>query len=118
MPLLIPGVGHREDDIVVSLCISGGRKDWHRVPARLKKRWKNLSEHGVSMTREPGHYQHRWAVYQKVNAYVAKNSIPRFKSIISDLRRGSCWCGKGIGNPMLKTHTDACAVAQEAMSDG
>ncbi|MCK4283138.1 MAG: glycosyltransferase family 2 protein, partial [Candidatus Brocadiae bacterium] len=61
IPLLagIEGLSHREDDVYLSLCISGGRKDHHLVPARLGHRWKELSQGGSSASSESGHYQRR-----------------------------------------------------------
>ncbi len=65
VPMEIPplagldGVSHREDDLYLSLCISGGRKDWHRIPARLGKRWKELPQRGASASAQPGHYRRR-----------------------------------------------------------
>lgn len=36
--------------------------------------------------------------------------------IIKALRRGDCWCEKGIGNPMFKVHTNACQHAQDFLN--
>jgi len=35
--------------------------------------------------------------------------------IIELLKRGECWCQKGIGNPMYQEHTEACKKAQKFM---
>lgn len=65
VPMEIPplagldAVSHREDDLYLSLCISGGRKDWHRIPALLGKRWKELPQRGASASAQPGHYRRR-----------------------------------------------------------
>lgn len=42
-------------------------------------------------------------------------NIGRLLSIIASLKTGSCWCSMGIGNPMVKSHTDACKAAAEAV---
>jgi hypothetical protein len=36
--------------------------------------------------------------------------------LIEALKRGSCWCEIGIGNPMLKHHTAACEHAGRMLS--
>ena len=32
------------------------------------------------------------------------------------VRRGSCWCGVGIGNPMMRGHSKACGQARAAVA--
>lgn len=39
----------------------------------------------------------------------------RLRHVIGLLKRGSCWCGMGIGDPRLRSHTAACKLAQEVM---
>jgi hypothetical protein len=40
----------------------------------------------------------------------------RLLGIISRLKSGSCWCGIGIGNPMVTgSHSEACKAAAEAV---
>lgn len=38
--------------------------------------------------------------------------------IINGLKRGSCWCEMGIGNPMMKTHSAACDAARAFVARG
>jgi hypothetical protein len=38
--------------------------------------------------------------------------------VIKALRRGSCWCGMGIGNPMVRQHSPACERARLAVEAG
>ncbi len=38
-------------------------------------------------------------------------------NIIIGLKRSSCWCELGIGNPMLSKHSPACIAAEEAVTD-
>jgi len=59
VPLLARGVGHREDDVLVNLGISGGRPGAHLVPGVLGKRWKELPQRGTALAAEPGHYNKR-----------------------------------------------------------
>jgi len=70
VPLLVPGLDHREDDIYLSLCISGGKPGAHLVPARLGKRWTELPQRGTSMASEGGHYQRRGAFYRTLKAHL------------------------------------------------
>lgn len=42
-------------------------------------------------------------------------NIGRLLSIIEKLKTGSCWCGLGIGNPMLSSHSENCKRAAEAV---
>jgi hypothetical protein len=76
VPLEVPvleslnGVSHREDDIYVSLCVSGGRKDAHCIPARLGKRWKELPQHGTSMAGTKGHYDARDRAIKAIRAWL------------------------------------------------
>jgi hypothetical protein len=40
----------------------------------------------------------------------------RLLGIISKLKSGTCWCGIGIGNPMVTgSHSEACKAAAEAV---
>ncbi len=77
VPLVIPAIegitelSHREDDVYLSLCISGGEKDHHLVPERLGHRWRELSQHGVSAASEPGHYARRWQVIQSLKKWLS-----------------------------------------------
>ncbi len=32
--------------------------------------------------------------------------------ILTKLKRGDCWCERGIGNPMFKDHSEGCRMAQ------
>jgi len=78
VPLDIPGVpvmdgiSHREDDVYVSLCISGGRRGRHRIPARLGKRWKELPQRGASAAAQAGHWQNRDRAIRAVKAWLAQ----------------------------------------------
>jgi len=36
-------------------------------------------------------------------------------TVIRGLRRGSCWCEMGIGNPMVSQHTRTCLEASRLM---
>jgi len=58
----------REDDIYLSLMISGGRKDAHLIPGRLGKRFKGLPERGTSMASQGDHYRLRGAFYRALKA--------------------------------------------------
>jgi hypothetical protein len=33
------------------------------------------------------------------------------------LKKGSCWCEIGIGNPMYKNHSEGCKIAQHILED-
>lgn len=35
--------------------------------------------------------------------------------VISQLKRGDCWCEMACGNPMFKDHTAGCKLAQQAL---
>lgn len=72
----VEGLSHREDDVYLSLCISGGRPDWHRIPARLGHRWKELSQHGVSASSESGHYKRRDEYIRRIKEWL-KSAPPR-----------------------------------------
>lgn len=39
----------------------------------------------------------------------------RLRRALVGLKRGSCFCEAGIGNPMVSTHTRACREAQAAL---
>lgn len=34
---------------------------------------------------------------------------------LRSLKRGDCWCEKGIGNPMVTTHTAECELARKVL---
>ncbi len=76
VPLEIPplagieGLSHREDDVYVSLCISGGRKGHHLIPQRLGKRWKELPQGGTSASCEPGHYARRGRYIDTIKSWL------------------------------------------------
>ena len=36
--------------------------------------------------------------------------------VVLGLKRGSCWCEHGIGNPMVPAHTEACLNAEAFMA--
>lgn len=44
-------------------------------------------------------------------------NIGRLLGIIASLKRGTCWCEMGIGNPMVNSHSDACKAAAEAVGE-
>jgi hypothetical protein len=66
----ISGLSHREDDIYVSLCVSGGKPDFHVIPARLQRRWRELPSHGVAAAAEPGHYERRDEYIRRIRAWL------------------------------------------------
>ncbi len=87
VPLHVPGldqdggISHREDDIYVSLCVSGGKPGFHRLPARLARRWKELPEaasggaiaasgYAVAASLEPGHYERRTEYVRAIRAWL------------------------------------------------
>ena len=37
------------------------------------------------------------------------------RAILHQLRKGQCWCEMGIGNPMVKKHSEICLAVQEIM---
>ncbi|MFH1572346.1 MAG: glycosyltransferase [Acidobacteriota bacterium] len=74
VPLLIPGVSLREDDIYVSLCISRGQPDYHLIPRRLGCRCKNLPGSNTGASAEPGHWLSR---HTQVKALTAHFEIDR-----------------------------------------
>jgi hypothetical protein len=71
------GLSHREDDIYVSLCVGGGRKDAHCIPARLGKRWKELPQHGTSMAGTVGHYDARDRAIKAIRAWLISRNEQR-----------------------------------------
>jgi hypothetical protein len=66
----VPGLSHREDDVYVSLCVSGGRPGFHVIPARLGRRWKELPSHGVAASGEPGHYARRDEYIRRIGRWL------------------------------------------------
>lgn len=46
-----------------------------------------------------------------VAASKAQDENRRLYLVLNRLRRGSCFCEKGIGNPMVSEHTAACIEA-------
>jgi hypothetical protein len=62
VPLALPPVGggerlgHRCDDIALSLCIAGGRSGRHLLPAVLADRWVELPKGAASLEADPRHY--------------------------------------------------------------
>jgi hypothetical protein len=77
VPLEIPtfpgldGLSHREDDLYVSLCVSGGRKDAHLIPARLGKRWREVGRQDArALASQPGHYEHRDRALAAIRAWL------------------------------------------------
>ncbi len=82
VPLEIPtladfdGLSHREDDVYVSLCISGGRPAWHRIPARLGHRCKDLLQRSAAATAQPGHWQNRDRAIRAIKAWMAARQRP------------------------------------------
>ena len=67
VPLLVPGAGHREDDIYVSLAISRGEPDFHLVPGVLGGRIKELGvQDGRAMALQPAHYEKRDEAFRRL----------------------------------------------------
>jgi len=66
----IAGLSHREDDIYVSLCVSGGQPGFHVIPSRLGRRWRELDGHGTAASTEPGHYRRRDEYFQRIWAWL------------------------------------------------
>lgn len=49
----------------------------------------------------------------------AMQELDEARTIIWGLRRGDCWCGVGIDNPMYQgKHDKICLQAQKAMNEG
>ena len=42
-------------------------------------------------------------------------AIQECLDLLDALKRGTCWCEVGIGNPMLQTHTVTCVRVQSIM---
>ena len=75
------------------------------IPPRTK------TEHGVlySIKQDGRNVQARKALHHE---------IVRLRALILSLKRGSCWCEMGIGNPMMRgAHTEACRQAQTLEDD-
>lgn len=55
---------------------------------------------------------------KSIIAQGAPNSIIRYIQenpklifdILQSLKRGHCWCEKGIGNPMMQDHSKICSI--------
>lgn len=43
------------------------------------------------------------------------DEIERCLNVIEGLRKGSCWCERGIDNPNFWTHTGICGGAVELL---
>jgi len=43
--------------------------------------------------------------------------LAQAKTLLRALKTGSCWCGVGIGNPMLKEHSEVCQKVREIYPD-
>ncbi len=41
----------------------------------------------------------------------------KLKALLRAKKTGSCWCQVGIGNPMLRDHTDACKAIRRALGE-
>lgn len=60
-------------NVYVSLCVSGGRKDAHLIPARLGKRWKEVGrQDSRAMASQPGHYEHRDRALTAIRAWLER----------------------------------------------
>lgn len=44
------------------------------------------------------------------------DELERCLNVIEGLRRGTCWCEKGIGNPNLWGHTGTCQGAVDLLT--
>jgi hypothetical protein len=44
------------------------------------------------------------------------NEIDQCLNVIEGLRRGTCWCEKGIDNPNYRSHTGTCQGAVELLT--
>ncbi|MCD6415777.1 MAG: hypothetical protein J7M08_03665, partial [Planctomycetes bacterium] len=64
VPLVHPALA--EDDVVLSLSIADGQPGFHRIPARLGHRWRELPQRGVSASARPGHYQRRDEIVRRL----------------------------------------------------
>ena len=42
--------------------------------------------------------------------------LAKVETAMFGLKKGDCWCGMGIGNPMITNHTPSCVVAQGVTS--
>jgi len=52
-----------------------------------------------------------------------KTERDELRAVLISLKRSpdhqpDCWCGKAIGNPMLKDHSAACKAAKAALKGG
>ena len=49
-------------------------------------------------------------------ARIRADHVEHLRDIIRCLKTGTCWCGKGIDNPMVTEHPCHCNAAQREMS--
>ena len=45
-----------------------------------------------------------------------REEIRGLRAALDALSIGDCFCGKGIDNPMLPSHTTACVLARKALA--
>ncbi len=43
------------------------------------------------------------------------NRIRALENALIGVKKGSCWCGKAIDNPMIKNHSESCQRAAQVL---
>lgn len=84
------------------VCFASMSEGHECAPERLKHRIEKLEEY---MARD------------HLALVEALDLIRKLRAVIGLLKRGSCWCELGIGNPMVRGHSDACRRAREALDE-
>lgn len=81
--------------------------DW----MELAKRATRLADSFRTQLQEHGYYE---CVPKKDMRQLEVQNMNMW-DIILQLKRGSCWCEMGIGNPMVRDHSPACKQVQEML---
>lgn len=113
-------------DLVVDLAETG-LHDVVNENNKLKQRIKELEEASISkgLLRERTNYQQLQAKCKELEEGILaiteseqqlQAKCERYEQALRELKRGSCWCEIAIGNPMAKTHSKGCLLAQQALN--
>lgn len=80
------------------------------LPSLVANRLASLRTDRDRLQRQIDRMQPSVDKHQRMNRHLTEQN-DRLCEAIRGLRRGSCWCEMGIGNPMVKTHSPACVAA-------
>jgi hypothetical protein len=77
----------------------------------IEEAWKGYDEERQHAQVEVGPARHAFFA----GAELAAPRLDALEKALWGMKRGSCWCEAGIGNPMYGGHTDSCKAARQLL---